>query len=116
MDGAARWRALPAGARGPALGLVLQGASAGVGAMTPVGSGNAVFATGAALVLASIWFVRLGGGPREVVVARDVMGRPRERAPQPADERRAEIATGLRLFFTGLALWAALGLWHVLPK
>lgn len=114
MDALARWRAAPAWARWPAVWLALLVLSAGIGALTPLGSGNAVFFAGAALVLASLWFVRLGGGPREKVVARDIMGRPLVKEPQAPEERRREIGLGMGLFLVGLALWAALGLWHVL--
>lgn len=79
--------------------------SAGVGALTPLGAGNAVFLAGALCVFASVGHIRLGG--ERTVVGRSVQGVP-QWGLDP-EKRRKEIRRGAGLFLMGLALWVALG-------
>lgn len=79
--------------------------SSGLGLLTPLGPGNAVFLAGALAVFASIAFVRLGG-------ERTVVGRSLKGVPQwgvDPEKRSHEIRRGLAALLLGLALWGALG-------
>lgn len=88
-----------------AYALVLALAS-GLGALTRLGPGNAVFLAGAACIFGSIAFIRIGGD--KTLVGRTMMGAPKwGRDPE---RRREEIGLGIKLLALGLALWAALPL------
>lgn len=102
----APWSALPAWARWPFAYLALVAASALVGWPT-IGVGNAVFVAGAALIAASLFYIR-HGGRRKVVVARAMDGKPLKKDWMPEADREREIRKGVGLFLLGSALWATL--------
>ncbi|HWH08932.1 MAG TPA: hypothetical protein VNX21_07010 [Candidatus Thermoplasmatota archaeon] len=98
-------RRVPRRARWPLAYVAVLALSAGLGALTPLGAGNTVFLAGAACVLGSLAFVRLGG--ERTIVGRNLQGVP-EWGIDP-EKRRREVRRGMALFAMGLALWAALG-------
>lgn len=96
---------VPRWARWPLAYVATLGLSAGLGAATPLGPGNAVFLAGAACVFASVAHVRLGG-------ERTIVGRTLQGMPQwglDPEKRRREVRRGMGLLLMGLALWGALG-------
>ena len=103
----AAWTRWPAAARWVVAYAALLGLCALVGLATPVGFGNAAFVAGAALILASLAFIRTGGSRRRVLV-RDVKGTPIAMERVPSGERDVEIRRGVGLFLLGLGLWAPL--------
>lgn len=84
--------------------------SSALGALTPVGAGNAVFFTGVAAVFWSLAYVRFGGD--KTPIWRDLKGK----ATWGVDPqlRRAEIRKGIAIFLVGLGLFAFLLLTIVL--
>lgn len=105
-SGLSRFGRLPAPARWALAYAALLALASAVGALTPLGVGNAIFVAGACAVLASLAFIRLGG--ERTRAGRDITGAPLWTVDP--DARRAEIRRGLRIFLLGVALWAALGL------
>lgn len=80
------------------------GLSSLVGYATPLGVGNAIFLAGAAAVLVSLTFIRLGGP--KALVGRDLKGKPM--FDYDNQKRNAELKRGVGIFLLGMALWAVL--------
>jgi hypothetical protein len=78
--------------------------SALAGFVTPLGVGNAVFLAGAACILGSLLFIRLGGP--KALVGRELKGKPVFGFDSAA--RREELRRGVGLFLLGAAMWAIL--------
>ena len=107
MDLREAWRDQPVWVRWLLSYGVVGLASAGVGAVTPLGVGNATFLVGAAFVLASAFYLRTGG-QRMTITVRAPDGTPLRREPVDPVARAHEIRRGVFLFLLGLALWTPL--------
>lgn len=90
-----RWLALFAG-----IGVV----AAALGALFRIGPGNGIFLAGAGTLVASLYFLRLGGP--KTMVGRDIDGRPRWGLDP--EKRGDEIRRGLFVFSVAMALWGVL--------
>lgn len=69
--------------------------------------GNAAFVAGAILIVASLFFIGMGG-ERRFRVVRNLFGVPIAADPIEPEKRQRQIATGVKVFLLGVSLWLPL--------
>lgn len=69
--------------------------------------GDIAFIAGGLVILLSVGFIGFGG-ERRLKIRRNIMGVPIGKDPIDPARRSAQIATGIRVFLLGLALWLPL--------
>ncbi|HUR69554.1 MAG TPA: hypothetical protein VM370_09940 [Candidatus Thermoplasmatota archaeon] len=76
-------------------------------ALTSAAGGNAAFVAGALLIVASVFFIGIGG-ERRMRIVRGLMGSPIAADPIEPEKRQRQISTGVKVFLLGVAVWTPL--------
>ena len=100
---AGAWAGAWAWAAACAAGLVLSTLLA----LTSDAGGNLAFVAGAALILASMFFIGLGN-ERKFRTVRNLFGVPIAADPIEPEKRQRQISTGVKVFLVGASLWVPL--------